>query len=80
MDSAGAPEREALRGFLKRLPCLAPSLSFESLVDRELDDELAEVAWESVQSFMAGPMAAAQVGQLLAWGFGSERRRGGSSE
>lgn len=62
MDFGEAPEREVLRDFLKRLLRLAPSLSFESVVDRALDDELAGVARKSVQSFVAGRIAAAQAG------------------
>ena len=54
VDLMGESEREVLRDFLKRLLRLAPFVSFESIEDVALDEELAEVAGEAVRSIAAG--------------------------
>ncbi|MFI9631581.1 DUF6339 family protein [Nocardia sp. NPDC051929] len=48
MDLKGLTERDILRDFLKRLLRLAPFVVFEALDEPALDEELAEIAKETV--------------------------------
>lgn len=55
MDFSGPDitERDVLRDFLKRLLRLAPFVVFEALVERALDEELLEIAQETVVGYLA---------------------------
>lgn len=48
MDFKGLTERDILRDFLKRLLRLAPFVVFEALDESALDEELVEIAKETV--------------------------------
>ncbi|MGW5438952.1 DUF6339 family protein [Nocardia asteroides] len=63
MNLAGLPERDILRDFLKRLLRLAPFVVFEALDDHALDEELLEIARETVIGYLTvgGMLAASDV-------------------
>ncbi|MFD6221470.1 DUF6339 family protein [Nocardia asteroides] len=63
MNLAGLPERDILRDFLKRLLRLAPFVVFEALDDYALDEELLEIAKETVVGYLTvgGMLSASEI-------------------